>query len=146
MKRNLLFCALTVLTVPMTLTSCSETDEPKGGDDNGIVGNGKCVISASVQGSNATSYVLLTTESLDDGTLSAEGNGLVNDGASQWVFHGQDYLYALTYNQGNAGTTRSYILGRNGDVQPRDMEYRISRFTSYGIYHYCPLKMDGVKN
>lgn len=134
MKRNLLFCALTALTVPMTLTSCSETDEPKGGDDNGIVGNGKFVISASVQGSNATSYVLLTTESLDDGTLSAEGNGLVNDGASQWVFHGQDYLYALTYNQGNAGTTRSYILGRDGDVQPRDMEYRISRFTSYGIY------------
>ena len=44
----------------------------------------------------------LTAESLDGGNLSAEGTGLVNDGASQWVFHGQDYLYALTYNQGNA--------------------------------------------
>lgn len=72
-------------------------------------------------------------ERYDDRTLSAEGNGLVNDEASQWVFHGQDYLYTLIYNQGNAGTTRSCILGRDGDVQPRDMEYRISRFTSYNI-------------
>ena len=39
-----------------------------------------------------------------------------------------------TTAQGNAGTTRSYFLGQNGSVQPRDMEYKVSRFTSYGIY------------
>ena len=124
--------ALSALTLPLALTSCSE--ETVGGDDKGAAVDGRFVISASVQGSNATSHVLLTAESLDGGNLSAEGTGLVNDGASQWVFHGQDYLYALTYNQGNAGTTRSYFLGQNGSVQPRDMEYKVSRFTSYGIY------------
>ena len=40
------------------------------------------------------------------GTVSTVNNGLVNDGATQWVFYKNQYLYALTYNQGNAGTTR----------------------------------------
>lgn len=49
------------------------------------------------------------------------------------MFHPDNYLYALTYNQGNAGTTRSYILDKEGYIRARDMEYKISRFTSYGI-------------
>lgn len=134
MRKNQIISALAALAVPVALTSCSESDEPGNGVNDGISSEGKFVISASVQGSNATSYVLLTSETLDGGTLSAEGNGLVNDGASQWVFHGRDYLYALTYNQGAAGTTRSYFLNHSGSVQPRDMEYKISRFTSYGLY------------
>lgn len=77
--------------------------------------------------------MLLTGESLDEGNLSPVNNGLLNDGATQWVFH-KNYLYALTYNQGNAGTTRSYILGANGEMEARGTEYRISRFSSYGAY------------
>ncbi len=134
MKKVFILSVFTTLAVPLALTSCSESDEPNRDGNTGTAEEGKFVISASVQGSNATSYVLLTSETLDGGVLSAERNGLINDGASQWVFHGQDYLYALTYNQGNAGTTRSYFLDRTGSVQPRDMEYKISRFTSYGIY------------
>ena len=134
MKKSVIFSALAAFAVPVALISCSDSGEPDGGDSNGNAAEGKFVISASVQGSNATSHVLLTAESLDGGSLSAEGNGLVNDGASYWVFHGQDYLYALTYNQGNAGTTRSYFLGPNGVVKPRDIEYKVSRFTSYGLY------------
>lgn len=134
MNKLFIIGAMTALAMPVYLSSCTEADEPAKGDETGTATDGKFVISASIQGSNATSYVLLTANSLDEGTLSAEGNGLVNDGASQWVFHGTDYLYALTYNQGNAGTTRSYILGPEGTMQARDMEYRISRFTSYGLY------------
>ena len=48
-------------------------------------------------------------------------NGLINDGATQWVFH-KNYLYALTYNQGNAGTTRSYILDTIGEMKARGTE------------------------
>lgn len=110
---------------PAPVPSTPETEQPQG----------KYVIAASVQGSNATSYVLLTAESLDEGTVSAVNNGLVNDGATQWVFHGTNYLYALTYNQGNAGTTRSYTLGSDGQMHARDIEYKVSRFSSYGSYN-----------
>lgn len=113
------------------LTACSD-NEPAGGDATGNSGN--FVFATTVQGSNATSYVLLTGETLDGGTLSTVNNGLLNDGATQWVFY-KNFLYALTYNQGNAGTTRSYILGAGGNMEARSIEYRISRFSSYGTYN-----------
>ncbi|MDE6083332.1 MAG: DUF4374 domain-containing protein [Muribaculaceae bacterium] len=133
MKKKILFGALGALMMPMALVSCSNSDEPKTGGENDIESKGKFVFATTVQGSNATSYVLLTGESLDEGTLSPVKNGLLNDGATQWVFH-KNYLYGLTYNQGNAGTTRSYILGENGEMEARGKEYLISRFSSYGAY------------
>ena len=43
----------------------------------------------------------------------------------------QDYLYALTYNQSNAGKfTRSYFLGQNGSCAPGYESIKVSRFTS----------------
>ncbi len=124
---------MTALIPVVSFTACSDIDEPGNGIESGD-GNGKFVFATTVQGSNATSYVLLTGETLDGGTLSTINNGLLNDGATQWVFY-KNYLYALTYNQGNAGTTRSYILGNNGQMEARDTEYRISRFSSYGAYN-----------
>ena len=56
------------------------------------------------------------------------------DGASQWVFYKDRYLYGLTYNQGNAGTTRSYVMNSNNEVQARSGEFAVKRFTTYGIY------------
>lgn len=132
MKHNIFLGALAAVAMPVALTSCSDSEELNaGGNVEDTVG--KFVFATTVQGSNATSYVLLTGESLDEGTLSPVNNGLLNDGATQWVFY-KNYLYALTYNQGNAGTTRSYILGKNGKMEARGTEYRISRFSSYGTY------------
>lgn len=124
---------MTALIPAVALASCSDNDEPNIGNESGD-NNGKFVFATTVQGSNATSYVLLTGETLDEGSLSTVNNGLLNDGATQWVFY-KNYLYALTYNQGNAGTTRSYILGNNGQMEARSTEYRISRFSSYGTYN-----------
>lgn len=134
MKTKSIIWALAAGILPtMALVSCSSNDDSdvKPGEETA---DGKFVFATTVQGSNATSNVLLTGESLDEGTLSTVNNGLLNDGATQWVFH-KDYLYALTYNQGNAGTTRSYILGENGQMEARSTEYRISRFSSYGAYN-----------
>lgn len=123
---------MTALIPVVALSSCSDNDEPGNGNEP-VDDKGKFVFATTVQGSNATSYVLLTGETLDEGSLSTVNNGLLNDGATQWVFY-KNYLYALTYNQGNAGTTRSYILGNDGQMEARSTEYRISRFSSYGTY------------
>lgn len=127
--------AAAIITMP-TLTACSDNDNPEPVDPvnpDAPGAGGKFVFATTVQGSNATSYVLLTGESLDEGTLTTVNNGLLNDGATQWVFY-KDYLYALTYNQGNSGSTRSYILGADGRMEARDQEYFVSRFSSYGTY------------
>lgn len=134
MKNYLFMRAMCTLALPaMVLSGCSGNDEPVNDVGTGNA-DGKFVVAATVTSSKGTTNILLTAESLDEGHISVGNNtGLLNDGASQWVFHPDNYLYALTYNQGNAGTTRSYILNRDGSISPRDMEYKISRFTSYGI-------------
>lgn len=128
------YCGLIASMISaMALGGCSDNDDPVIPDNEGD-GKGKFVFATTINGSNGTAYDLITGESLDGGELSTVDNGLLNPGATQWVFH-KNYLYALTYNQGNAGTTRSYILGADGQMQARSIEYRISRFSSYGTYN-----------
>ena len=128
-KKNFIY---SLLVVPvMALVACDENNNSNTPPTN--TAEGAYVIASSVTASGNTSYVLLTSDKLDDGSVSAVNNGLVNDGATYWVFYRNKYLYGLTYNQGNAGTTRSYIMGDNG-IEARAAEYAVRRFTTYGIY------------
>lgn len=81
----------------------------------------------------STTNSLVTASSLNSGTVGMT-NGLVNDGATYWVFWGDKYLYGLTYNQGNAGTTRSYVMNSDYTLSARAAEYAVRRFTTFGIY------------
>lgn len=91
------------------------------------------VIASQGTFSNTTTNALLTAESLAGGTVGME-HGLVNDGASYWVFWGDKYLYGLTYNQGNAGTTRSYVMNGDYTLTARSAEYAVRRFNNVGVY------------
>jgi hypothetical protein len=91
------------------------------------------VIASQGTFSNTTTNALLTASSLSQGVVGME-QGLVNDGASYWVFWGDKYLYGLTYNQGNAGTTRSYVMNSDYTLSARSAEYAVRRFTTVGIY------------
>lgn len=130
MKRNYFFAGLLAMAMTgMTLTSCTDNDEP----GSGSKAEGNYVIATTVIANGITNYVLLTAESLESGEITAAGNGLVNEGATYWVFYGNKYLYALNYNQGNAGTTQSFILNANNDIEKRTQEYNVNRFTTYGF-------------
>lgn len=91
------------------------------------------VIASEGTFSNSTTNALLSASTLDEGVIGME-HGLVNDGASYWVFWGDKYLYGLTYNQGNAGTTRSYVMNDDYSLSARSAEYAVRRFTTVGIY------------
>lgn len=121
-----------ILAVGIMATACESSNSDK--TEKPVITTDYAYVIAS-QGifSNTTTNALLTTSSLNDGRVSME-SGLVNDGASYWVFYGDKYLYGLTYNQGNAGTTRSYILREDMTLEARPAEYAVRRFTSYGIY------------
>lgn len=133
MKKNFLSAGLFAAAMTgLALVSCTETEMPGDGNNNGT--NGDFVVAASVTASGNTTNVLLTSKTLDEGSVSTVNNGLVNDGATQWVFYKDRYLYALTYNQGNSGTTRSYVMNSDNEVQARSGEFAVKRFTTYGIY------------
>lgn len=123
--------AFMAVAVVAAFTSCKQKDNntvnPESGDKNVYV------VASQGQFSNTTTNALLTAASLDSGTASME-NGLVNDGASQWVFYEDKYLYALSYNQGNAGLTRSFIMDSDYKLKARAGEYAVRRFTTFGVY------------
>jgi hypothetical protein len=132
--------SLGLLAAVMCAPACSSDDDPvnvDNGNENDTPAvttpEGKFVIATTVTGSGNTSYKLLTADDLSDGSVSVLEQGLANDGATNWVFYGQQYLYALTYNQGNAGVTSAYQLNANDALEQRDNTFKVTRYTTYGI-------------
>ena len=123
----------TMLLAAASLGAACESNNHNEVDKPAISTDYAYVIASQGVFSNTTTNALLTTSTLSEGSVGME-NGLVNDGASYWIFYGDKYLYGLTYNQGNAGTTRSYILREDMTLEARPAEYAVRRFTSYGIY------------
>lgn len=135
MKKNDFIKGLFLLAVTVfAFAACSENGGDNGGANGGNNNVKPYVIAATVTGSNSTTPILLNTSSLDEGTVSPQGCGLVTDAATYWVFKGNDYLYGLAYNQGNAGLTRSYFMGDDYNLVQRNKEYAVNRFTTYGVY------------
>ena len=135
MKENFFLTGLFATAMAgLTLTACDDDPSTGGGDGGDDDNNAEYVIAASVTASGNTTNVLVNAESLDEGTVTTINNGVVNDGATYWVFFKEQYLYALTYNQGEAGGTRSYIMDASGELKKRSAEFGVKRFTTYGIY------------
>lgn len=134
MKKNFFLTGMIATALAsLAMTACTDSDDVTGGGSD--KGKGEFVLATSTTGSGSnTTNVLVTSEALDGGSISVKNNGTLNDGATQWVFYKDRYLYALTYNQGNAGITRSYILNAANEVQARSNEFAIKRFTTFGIF------------
>lgn len=135
-KKNLFRNLAFACGIMVSAASCSDDTPNNSNINNGNDNNSssKYVIAASVTASGNTTNVLLTAPSLDEGTVSTKNNGLVNDGATQWIYFENKYLYGLAYNQGNAGVTTSFYLSSNNEIKKRNGEFAIRRFTTFGTY------------
>ena len=141
MRKHFFMAGLLALTAA-GLAACSD-DDGGNNSNNGALGTltevaqGNYVIAATVEASGNSTNVLLTADRLDDPSckVSATAQGLVNEGATYWVFYNDQLLYALNYHQGNAGTTQSFTLDAAFDMNKRAKEYELKRFTTYGLYN-----------
>ena len=133
-KRFFTWALAAALCAGGALTSCSDDDTTPGGgngnDGTTTPGTSKYVIAAKAD----EGTYLVTSESLDEGTVSVLGNGTEAIGASYWVFYGQDYLFGLQYNDGNAGTGASYVLNATTGKVKEAREYTFNRVTTYGTW------------
>ena len=128
------FAVVALSTIALAVVAACETNTniPTGGtQDNDAVRPYVLATQGTFTGN--TTNALVTASDLNSGVVGMT-NGLVNDGASYWVFYGDKYLYGLTYNQGNAGTTRSYVMNDDYTLTARPAEYAVRRFTTFGIY------------
>ena len=128
------FSVVTLSTIALAVLAACETNTniPTGGTQNNDAVRPYVLATQGTFTGNTTN-ALVTASNLDSGVVGMT-DGLVNDGASYWVFYGDKYLYGLTYNQGNAGTTRSYVMNDDHTLAARPAEYAVRRFTTYGIY------------
>lgn len=127
----------TLLVCGAMFTACSDdgtTESPEipvNGETSAYV-----VAGTATGGTSSTAAYLLTSATLDEGKVTAIGNGYETDysRAATWLFFGNKYLYRLSYNMGSEGTTVAFYLDGNGNIRQRSGEYSIQNFTAYGTY------------
>lgn len=117
-------------------SACSDDQPTPGEGGEGGEGASSYVVAGTVESNGQTSAYLLNSASLDEGSVTSVGNGFETDysRAATWLFFGNKYLYRLTYNMGQAGTTAAFYLDSDGNIQKRSGVYNILNFTAYGIY------------
>lgn len=118
-------------------TACSDDEAPVLPETpDTSIGSAYVVAGTVTGGTSNTAAYLLTANSLDEGEISASGNGFETDysRAATWMFFGNKYLYRLSYNKGNDGTTIAFYLDKDGNIRQRSGEYSIQNFTAYGTY------------
>ncbi len=108
------------LAAVLGFTSCSDDDDDVsstgGGSGSSSNGSEQYVVAAT---SEENSY-LLTTEDISEGELSIVGDGLQVVGTPSWYFFKDVAAYSFVYRQGDPGTTQSYILNEEGDLEGRN--------------------------
>lgn len=140
-KKHILLALVATFSLGAALTSCSDdTVDNGGGTPTPPAGEGNTVPGVSAANDYAivsvTSSVpsILSAGNLNEGAVTAVNNGLQTGTGTAWVFWGNEYLYRLQYNQGNAGVTSSYRRNASGQIEERDMQYNITRFVTYGTW------------
>ena len=130
MKKNSYVNAMVLglLTISI-MTACNKDNEDIVSNPEPDAGESQYVIPAAV---GDASY-LITAESLDEGEVTVAGNGTEVLNASYWVYKDHDYVFALVYNKGGAGTGASYYLNVNGKPVEK-YAYTYNRITTYGTW------------
>lgn len=118
----------------MLLAACNEkpTDRPDGPGTGSEAISRYVIVAEAGSGSQSATY-LIASESLDEGSVSPDGNGWETQSASNWIYYGERYLFGFQYNDGNQGTGFSFRLGNDGSVI-EDRQYTFNRTTTYGTW------------
>ncbi len=132
MKKNYFLSGVMALAATgLFLTACS-SDDPDGpgfNNHNNFEGNYVIPVTAADD-----TQLLLTATSLEEGNISAVGNGVVMDeAATYWIFYDQNYFFSLVYNKGNNGTGAAWYLN-SSNVPTRKTSYDFRRITTYGTW------------
>lgn len=131
MKKKFLmraFAAAFCVSGGVLVASCNDDDNLTA-DPPAKEGETAYVVAATVDGVGN----LVTAASLDEGTVSTIGKGHEVIDGTYWVYKGLEYVFALVYNKGGAGTGASYYLDADGKIKEK-YTYTYNRITSYGTW------------
>lgn len=130
MKKQFVWALAAALSIGSIMVSC--TEEPHGGEGSGETLS-RYVIAASAGGDQGATY-LVTTDNLDEGTLSTVGNGTETESGSTWIFYKENFLFNFQYNDGAQGTGFAYALNPATGKAFEARRYTYNRTTTYGTW------------
>ena len=137
MKQTFTWAFLTLLAGGM-LAACSEEDTPVNPTpdtpDNPTEETlTRYVIAAQAGGNDGATY-LVTTDNLDEGTLTTVNEGFETQSGSNWIFYGETLLFNFQYNDGAQGTGFAYALNPETGKAYEARRYSYNRTTTYGTW------------
>lgn len=122
--------------IALGLASCSKDNKDNGGGDT--VGAGRFVIAAAPTstGSEGVADYLLTTDNLESGTISTEGNGVEQDGTYRYYTTSGNKFFSMLYGQGNPGAVTVYQLDKSGKME------KLTNFQSETVHSFAAVGND----
>ena len=119
------FGAVAALSLSALLSACADEDSvmnptptPDPEQPGTVEKVSAYVIASQTAGASGTAAYLVTSPSLESGSVTTIGNGFETDytSATTWIFFGHDYLYRLAFSYGSVGTSASYCLDEEGNI------------------------------
>jgi len=108
---------ITIILSLLLLTSCSSDDDF---DDNSNT-SPKADEQYIVMATDSENTYLLSTEDISEGSLSPNGNNSTQViGTPSWYFAKDIAAYGFIYRQGDPGTTQSFALDENANLEARN--------------------------
>lgn len=122
------------LSAIVSLAACSSDESPSvieqdnGGSTEVI---DRFVIAASSIEHQGVADYLLTSESIDKGSITLKNNGVEQDGKNRYYINMNNKFYSLLYNQGDPGAVTTYHLNRKGKLV-KDEEFMTETVQVFG--------------
>src|SRR5690606_265865 len=132
MKTKSLFA---VIATAILLGSCSDNDpvvEPEPGNGNET---GKYIVAVTPIASSGVADYLVTSNSLDEGSVSILGNGVEQDGTYRYYLTTSNKFFSFLYGQGNPGAVTAYNL-TEGKLK------KLTNFQTETVQAFAPVNDD----
>lgn len=84
--------------------------------DGGTQGLSKYVITVTPIGTTGIADILLTSDKIDQGTITTQGNGVEQDGSYRYYLTHKGRFFSLLYGQGNPGAVTTYRINAAGKL------------------------------
>lgn len=120
-----------MLCAAATFTSCSKNN------DNAVdpSAQGNYIVTVTPAASTGVADYLLTTSSLDAGTITTAGNGIEQDGTYRYYVTTNDKFFSMLYGQGNPGAVTAYNI-QGGKLN------KLTNFQTETVQAFAPVNDD----
>ncbi|MBX3252818.1 MAG: DUF4374 domain-containing protein [Chitinophagaceae bacterium] len=129
--------ATLMLIFMVALIACKKNNDPSPEPvDPNNPDKGRFVLAVNPIASTAVADYLLTTTSLESGTLSTTGNGIEQDGTYRYYTTSGNKFFSMLYGQGNPGAVTVYDLNEQSKLN------KLTNFQSETVQAFAPVNKD----